>query len=151
VNSLNKLEHYKCVVFHINICYYKQMLYHSRAKLERKKKARITARYDLSGRPTPEEKTRRLLRAEPSWGPILRECIIVASQRKSEKGGTMKFAGAWVMQGLRAGGITPPNNLRTLSSIGIVKLTETTRAGNRAYYTIPDLKGVARALKDLGY
>jgi hypothetical protein len=134
-----------------NICYYKQMLYHSRAKLERKKKARIATRYDLSGRPTADEKVRRLLRAEPNWGQILRECIIAAGQRKSTKGSVMKFAGAWVMQGLRAQGITPPNNLRTLSSIGIVKLVATTRAGNRAYYTIPDTKGVGRALKDLGY
>lgn len=121
------------------------MLYHSKAKLEKKRRARVAARFDLSGRPTPEEKVRRLIRMEPSWGPVLRECLVVAEKRSG------KFAGAWVIQGLHANGLTPPNNLRTLSSVSLLKLTTTTRAGNRAYYSIPDAKSIARALKDLGY
>ena len=131
------------------------MLYHSRAKFERKKKdkqrQRIESRHGVSGRPTAEELVRKLVYVEPSWGQILRECLIVLGRRGVKSGGVMKFAGAWVMQGLRANGITPPNNLRTLSSLGLLTLLSTTRAGNRAYYTIPDVKGITRVLKNLGY
>jgi hypothetical protein len=52
------------------------------------------------------------------------------------------------MQGLRAQRITPPNNLRALSSLGILKLAETTRSGNRAYYTLVDQKAIKRVLDD---
>ncbi|OGZ05474.1 MAG: hypothetical protein A2845_05665 [Candidatus Lloydbacteria bacterium RIFCSPHIGHO2_01_FULL_49_22] len=123
------------------------MLYHSKAKLEKLKKKRIAARYDMSGRPTPEERARRLLHAEPIWGPILRECLAIADEKERSKKSTSGFAGAWVMQALRAKGITPPNNLRTPACLGILKLVATTRSGNRAYYHIPDPKGLARALK----
>lgn len=118
------------------------MLYYSKARKEKEKKKRLEARYDLSRNPTTEEKTRILLHAEPKWGPILRECIVVAKQRKD--GG--KFAGAWVMNGLRAQGITPPNNLRTLSAVGLIKLLTTARGGKRAYYTLVDEKAIRRAL-----
>jgi hypothetical protein len=120
------------------------MLYHSKAKREKKAKKRIAERYDLSGRPTTAHVVRLLLHAEPHWGPILRECIIVAQQRKDEG----KFAGAWVMQGLRAQGIETPNNLRTLARLGLLKLLSTARHGNRAYYTIPNPKAITKALKE---
>jgi hypothetical protein len=120
------------------------MLYYSKAKLERTKKARIARRYDLSGKPTIEEKLRQLLRFDLNWLPVLRECLFAAGRDKK----TRKFAGAWVMQGLRAQRITPPNNLRALSSLGILKLAETTRSGNRAYYTLVDQKAIKRVLDD---
>ena len=62
-----------------------------------------------------------------------------------EHGG--RFAGAWVMQNLRANGIVPPSNLRTLSKLGLLKLDATTRYGNRAYYTMPNATLIAAALK----
>jgi hypothetical protein len=120
------------------------MLYHSKAKREKEAKKRLAERYDLSGRPTAAQVVRMLLHAEPHWGPILRECVIVAEQRK-ESG---KFAGAWVMQGLRAQGIETPNNLRTLARLGLLTLLSTARHGNRAYYTIPDPKSITKALKE---
>jgi hypothetical protein len=120
------------------------MLYHSKAKREKNAKKRLAERYDLSGRPTTAQVVRLLLHAEPHWGPILRECIIVAQQRKDDG----KFAGAWVMQGLRAQGIPPPNNLRTLARLGLLTLLNTSRHGNRAYYTIPDPKAITKVLKE---
>lgn len=122
------------------------MLYHSKAKREKKARRRIAQRYDLSGRPTTREIVRLLLYAEPDWGPILRECIIVAQQRKDEG----KFAGAWVMQGLRAQGIQTPSNLRTLAKLGLLTLVHTSRHGNRAYYTLADAKVIHKALKERG-
>ena len=122
------------------------MLYRSKSKLEDKKKQRIAARYDLSGKPTTEEKVRQLLYIKSNWRPILEECLIVSKEQKGKDG---KFAGAWVMNGLRTQGITPPNNLRTLSSIGLIKLAGTARGGKRAYYTIPDLRGLSDALRKL--
>jgi len=121
------------------------MLYHSKAKREKEAKKRLAERHDLSGHPTTAEVVRMLLHAEPDWGPVLRECIIVAQQRKD--GG--KFAGAWVMQGLRAQGIKPPNNLRTLARLGLLTLLSTARHGNRAYYKIPDLKAITKAIKEV--
>ena len=120
------------------------MLYHSKAKREKKAKKRLSERYDLSGRPTTAYIVRLLLHTEPDWGPILHECIIVAQQRKD----TGKFAGAWVMQGLRAQGIPSPNNLRTLARLGLLTRLNTSRHGNRAYYTIPDPKAITKALKE---
>ncbi len=126
------------------------MLYFSKARLERLKKELIARRYDLSGQPTTEEKVRRLLRVNRHFGPILRTCISVAEERgeeskNSENSG--RFAGAWVIQALQVAGIAPPSNLRALASIGLIKLITTTRSGNRAYYTIPDAKGITKALK----
>ncbi len=51
------------------------------------------------------------------------------------------------MQILRADGLTPPSNLRTLSKLGLLKLDTTTRSGNRAYYTMPDAKLIEKAIK----
>ena len=81
-------------------------------------------------------------------------CISVADKRgedtrETENSG--RFAGAWVIQALQVAGIAPPSNLRTIASIGLINLISTTRGGNRAYYTIPDKNGIARALKNLGW
>ena len=126
------------------------MLYYSKARLERIKKNRIAKRYNLSGQPTTEERVRRLIRVNKHFGPILRTCIAVVEERGEETKETensRRFAGAWVMQALQVAGIPPPNNLRALASVGLIKLVSTTRSGNRAYYTIPDAKGITKALK----
>ncbi len=126
------------------------MLYYTKAKVERLRQGRIARRYDLSGQPTTEERVRRLVRKEQRFGPTLHACVAVAEERgeeskKVEHSG--RFAGAWVIQALLAEGITPPSNLRALACIGLIKLVSTTRGGNRAYYTIPDAKGITKALR----
>ncbi len=123
------------------------MLYHSKRKREKKFKQKLAARYDLSGTLTHFAQACQLLYAEPKWGPILRECVILGNETKNKD----KFAGAWVIQALRIQGVTPPSNLRTLSALGLLKMVHTTRSGNRAYYTMPDSKSITKALKEFGY
>ena len=130
------------------MCYYKHVLYFSK---EKSRKKRLRQQVDLSGRLTAEEKARRLLRAFPHWKPILLTCITVAKERGEESKNTKysgRFAGAWVIQSLRVDGIPPPSNLRTIATIGLIKLVSTSRSGNRAYYTIPDVAGITKALKE---
>lgn len=56
------------------------------------------------------------------------------------------FAGAWVLDDLRQW--VP--NLRVLVGLGIIeKSGESVRGGRRAYYRMPDVEGVQRALEDL--
>jgi len=145
--SWNVLYFYKFLLFielPRNVCYYKQMLYHSKVRQKEKAKKRLVTRYGLPAHPTHEDRIRQLLLIEPSWELTLRECLTISKKRSDD--GT--FAGAWVMQSLRAQGVTPPNNLRTLTSIGILKLGKTTRGGNRAYYVIQDRKNLAKVLKN---
>lgn len=121
------------------------MLYHKKKISAGRKIQKSRPRYDALGKLPPEEKVRLLLRNQPHWSVILRACIITLQQHKDKK----HFAGAWVMQLLRADGITPPNNLRTLSAIRLIHVDKKTRCGNRAYYTMPDVKAITKVLKDL--
>ena len=88
----------------------------------------------------------RLARERPDWLPIVEACL---EEAKETKGG---FAGAWVLQRANKKGITTwfPN-LRLLVGYGILKHEDTTRGGRRAYYTMPDMDGVDRALRELGF
>lgn len=118
---------------------------------EKSKQKRLRQRVDLYGRLTAEEKTRRLLRAFPHWKPILLTCVAVAKERGEESKSIKnsgRFAGAWVIQALQADGIPPPSNLRTLAAVGLIKLVSTSRSGNRAYYTIPDVGGITKTLRE---
>lgn len=117
------------------------MLYHSKHLRMKKSNKKKRERYDVIGPLTPREKVRLLTYGDNKWRDILSACIIMNEEHKG------RFAGAWVMQLLRADGITPPSNLRTLSKFGLLKLDSTTRSGNRAYYTMPDAKLIASALK----
>jgi hypothetical protein len=123
------------------------MLYHSKAKIENAKKKRIALRYSLSGRHTTEDKVRSLLHSDRDWALILRACLIAEQQKHSVKEREGQFAGAWVMHILRTEDILPPKNLRTLTSIGLLKRMAVTRTGNRAYYSIIDPNGLIKALK----
>lgn len=97
-------------------------------------------RYEVMGKLTPRERVRLLVHNEPKWRAVLRECLLIAKEHKGQ------FAGAWVMQSLRFQKIAPPSNLRTLSTLGLLKLEKKTRSGNRAYYTIPHREEIAKGL-----
>ena len=89
---------------------------------------------------------KRLAREKPKWLPIVKACLKEAKETKGE------FAGSWVLQTLNAsGGKGWFPNLRPLVTYGILKHEETTRGGRRAYYTMPDIAGVEKALKELGF
>lgn len=85
----------------------------------------------------------RIAQEDPDWLPAVRAAYrqAVTAQRF---GG--EFAGAWVLKDL--GSWLP--NLRLLVRYGILEKTDLTRGGNRAYYRMPDMEGVRRALEELG-
>lgn len=88
---------------------------------------------------------KRLARERPNWIPIVESCL---EEAKHENG---EFAGAWVLERAKRRGINWFPNLRLLVSYGILRHEDTTRGGRRAYYTMPDPRGIEMALKELGY
>jgi hypothetical protein len=86
---------------------------------------------------------KRLAKERPNWLPIVEECLKCAKEYG-------KFAGSWVLNGVKKKGIKWFPGLRTLSAYGILKHTETTRSGRRAYYVMSDPEGVEKVLKELG-
>ena len=87
---------------------------------------------------------KRLAREHPDWILIVEACLEEAKQINGE------FAGAWVLERTKGRGINWFPNLRLLVSYGILKHEGTARGGRRAYYTMPDPRGVETALKELG-
>jgi hypothetical protein len=81
-----------------------------------------------------------LLQAACEWAEI------------AEKNGSGIFAGSYVLQewAVRTGGPRwRPGGLRPLSAEGlIVNAAPSTRGGKRAYYQMPDRKGVEAALRE---
>ena len=76
------------------------------------------------------------------WLKVVRGCNKVA-----KKYGGKSFPGAAVADEV---GWFP--GLRMLEKYGILKKEgETVRGGRRAYWTMPDMDGVGRALRELGY
>jgi hypothetical protein len=64
------------------------------------------------------------------------------------------LCGRWVNNGLpaKARAEFGRRNLRTLARFGILVPTgETARSGHRAYYTMPDARGVSLALREHGF
>lgn len=88
--------------------------------------------------------TKRLLEEKPKWFPIVFETLEAAKKYR-------EFAGSWVLREIREKGEFYPlgPGLRTLAAFGILKRTETTRSGRRAYYIMSDPEGVERALKEV--
>lgn len=76
------------------------------------------------------------------WLCIIEACLLVTKT-------PCEFAGAWVLEEAKKKGITWFPNLRLLVSYGILKRTDVTRGGRRAYYIIPDSEGVAKALEEI--
>ena len=87
---------------------------------------------------------KKLMEEKPEWYPIVSESL-----KAAKKYG--EFAGSWVVKEIREKGETFPfgPGLKTLAAIGILKRTETTRSGRRAYYIMPDPEGVERALGEV--
>ncbi len=86
--------------------------------------------------------TKRFLRDYPEWLPVLRACVAEAERTRGE------FAGAWVFQEAQKLGVPWFPNLRSLASYGILRRTDVSRGGRRAYYAMPDIDGVRAALKE---
>ena len=85
---------------------------------------------------------KRLSKDNPEWLPIVKACLICAKEYH-------EFAGSWAYDEAKKLGVGWFPNLRKLASYGILKHTKTPRGGKRAYYIIPDIEGVERALKEL--
>ena len=85
----------------------------------------------------------RLAKEYPKWIPVVRACLREARRVKGD------FAGAWVLQETKKEGVQWFPNLRILVSYGILQRTDVTRAGRRAYYIMPDIDGVEKALNEL--
>jgi len=88
---------------------------------------------------------KRLAEERPDWIPIVKECIECAEKYK-------ELAGSWVLRNLEKKTkkkVWKPG-LRTLVAYGILKKTDTSRGGRRAYYIMLDLEEVKKALNELG-
>lgn len=95
------------------------------------------------------KKVAELARERPDWLPVLHAACDEA-EADEQYGG--RFAGRWVLQRLKTG---PGQErwkpgLRLLAGYGLlVKDGESTRGGRRAYYRMPDWRGVRLALARL--
>lgn len=95
--------------------------------------------------PDTYEATVALLREFPQWRGIVSAAVEEAKTTSSGR-----FAGKWVLDKANKHGITWVPNLRKLVSYGILtKVGESTRGGARAYYSMPDVESVERALQDV--
>ena len=80
---------------------------------------------------------------EPNWLIVLKACVKEARRTKE-----IGFAGAWVLrEAQQATGVRWFPNLRPLVSAGILRRTEVSRGGKRAYYVMIDPDGVEEALR----
>ena len=80
---------------------------------------------------------------DPNWLSVLKACVKEA-RRTKESG----FAGAWVRQeAQQTAGVNWFPNLRPLVSAGILRRTEVSRGGKRAYYVMLDPDGVEAAVE----
>lgn len=86
----------------------------------------------------------QLLRDNPGWFPVVAAALEEAQTIKSNR-----FAGAWILERAKKHGVQWIPNFRKLVSYGILqKDGESSRGGRRAYYTMPDIIGVEKALKE---
>lgn len=86
-----------------------------------------------------------LLRESPRWRSVV---VAAVEEAKTIKSG--RFAGAWVLERAKKHGVHWIPNLRKLVAYRILaKEGDSTRGGRRAYYSMPDLKAVERALNDI--
>jgi|CXWL01.1.fsa_nt_gi SOS-response transcriptional repressor LexA len=89
----------------------------------------------------------QLLRDNPEWFPVVAAALEEAQTIKSNR-----FAGAWILERAKRHGVQWIPNFRKLVSYGILqKDGESSRGGRRAYYSMPDIEGVEKALKEFGF
>lgn len=94
--------------------------------------------------PSAYKGTKRLAKEHPNWLPIVETSLECAKEHG-------EFAGSWVLNEAKKKGIKWFPGLRMLVRYGILKHEDTTRGGRRAYYTMPDPRGVEKALRELGF
>lgn len=92
---------------------------------------------------------KRLAIEKPEWLPIVESVVMCAKRLNSTE-----LAGSWVLNEAIRRGITWKGKkwfpgLRTLAAYGILKKVGTARGGRRAYYIIPDMEGIEKALQEL--
>jgi SOS-response transcriptional repressor LexA len=86
----------------------------------------------------------QLLRDHPEWFPVVSAALEEAQTIKSNR-----FAGAWILDRAKKRGVQWLPNFRKLTSYGIlIKDGESSRGGKRAYYSMPDIEGVEKALNE---
>lgn len=97
--------------------------------------------YQTNGYVTATEFLRK--HPDPNWLIVLEACVKEARRTKD-----VGFAGAWVLrEAQQTSGVKWFPNLRPLVSAGILKRTEVSRGGKRAYYVMIDTDGVEEALR----
>jgi len=90
----------------------------------------------------------RLAHEHPEWLLVVKICLEKAKIIRGD------FAGSWILNEFKRQGLTWQGkawfpNLRTLASCGVLQKTHISRAGRRAYYLMPDIEGVEKALSEL--
>ncbi|OGI65975.1 MAG: hypothetical protein A3B11_00880 [Candidatus Taylorbacteria bacterium RIFCSPLOWO2_01_FULL_44_26] len=85
----------------------------------------------------------RLAHENPKWIPIVEAALKTAQSVKAD------FAGSWVLEKTKEKGLNWFPNLRILVTHGILNKEGISRAGRRAYYSMPDIEGVHAALAEL--
>jgi repressor LexA len=92
------------------------------------------------------DKVKFLSFEHPEWIEVLRACLSVAKRT-----GGLKIAGSWVYMELQDRQVEfLPNNLRLLVRVGLLqKVGDSTRGGHRAYYLLPDIAILEKALDAL--
>lgn len=86
----------------------------------------------------------QLLRDHPEWFPVVSAALEEAQTIKSNR-----FAGAWILARAKKRGVQWIPNFRKLVAYGVLqKDGDSSRGGKRAYYSMPDMVGVEKALKD---
>ncbi len=85
-----------------------------------------------------------LLRDNPSWYYVVLSAL---EEAKSIPNG--RFAGKWVLDKAKRYGVSWIPSLRKLVAYGVLtKVGDSTQGGRRAYYSMPDIVGVERALNE---
>ena len=89
----------------------------------------------------------QIAKEHSDWVPIVKACYNEATRCGDYEG----FAGSWALNEYqKMGGSWFPGLTRLVKYGILVKEGESSRRGTRAYYLMPDRKGVERALKKLG-
>jgi hypothetical protein len=83
-------------------------------------------------------------KAEPGWIPYVH-----SAHRVAQRSGEHEFTGSDILREMPQPAWAP--GLKALARAGILEHVRSTRGGKRAWYRMPDLEGVARALAELGF
>jgi len=90
--------------------------------------------------------TKRLVADRPDWIEVVEECLKTSDEAQRYNG---EFPGARVWKVMKEKNKYLFPNLKPLVTYGILRKTDSSRGGRRAYYVMPDRNGVRRALTEL--